>query len=200
MKKLFVRSFACVLVLLASANVNAIPIEFTAVWTLDGFSGAGGDIGIPGTAFGDTLTLSVIADNGGSSLLAQNWSAAQILSATLNVGSYTALYTAPFFSTSGFATNGVGALTYAIFGDIADPGNNNAVTDTFGTSTLGELYGNYVVDTLGRYSAWSLGNNAPNINLSRWSVRVASVPEPGTLSLFAAGLIALGVMRRRVAT
>lgn len=64
---------ACVYLLLAiaSANVSAMQVRLTAVTTLLGSDNAGANIDIPGTAFGDTLTITVIVDNGGSSILSQ---------------------------------------------------------------------------------------------------------------------------------
>ena len=52
---------------------------------------------IPGTAVGDLVTVQVIADNGGSTSIAQNWKASEILSAVIFAGTYQGVFNAPYY-------------------------------------------------------------------------------------------------------
>jgi len=175
---------------------NADLIELKAVTTLLGADNAGSVINIPGTAFGDTLTISVIVDNGGSSLLSQTWGLPDFVSGTAAVGSYFASYATPDFLD--FATDASGQLTTTVF---AQSQTDGSATDNFGTGPA-RLVSNAVIDSLGRGSFISAGGTGfiywPNSNEDLWSAQlVQSVPEPGTLALFGIGLFGMGLARRK---
>ncbi len=177
------------------ANALAVPVKFTGTSILDGFDGAGSDIDIPGTAFGDTITVTVIADNGGASLASQSWSDTDIVSAVLQIGSYTASYSAPYVSFAGFGTDAAGNVSSVQFVHCCAPPFGSA-TDNFGTSNTGVLFANAVVDTQGRASFWS-GPNYFHDQPDHWSVQLAGVPVPATLALFGLGLLGLGWSKRQ---
>lgn len=118
------------------------------------------------------------------------------------MGAYTATYTAPFFI-GDFATNGAGQVTSAYFPDCCLPdftnSGNNAATDTFETSLLGQFFTNSVNDTQGRRAFISSGSTSGTYwptNPSLWTASLV-VPIPAALWLFGSALIGLiGVARR----
>ena len=174
----------------AAANVGAVPVQMTAIGTL---SDQPDDIDIPDTAAGDTVTIVVIVDNGEASLLSQTWTVLEILSGRIDVGSYTALYTSPFLDISGFTTDGAGVVTFARFAVIPSVAGNNEVVDNYGSSIDGGVFTTAVQDTRSRQSDFGFNSGDPNL----WSAAFVSVPEPGTIGLLGAGLVGLGLARRR---
>lgn len=182
-----VRASLCFGLGFVAAGANAVPVQMTAVTTLND-----SQTDIPGTTMGDTLTISVIVDNGGTSLLSQSWTVLNIVSGRVDVGTYAAFYTSSFSAGSGFTTDAAGLLTTAVFADLVGD-----VSDTFGTSAVGALFNDAVRDTQERLTRFGDDVDQPNRNLSLWSVAFVSVPEPGTLVLLGAGLIGLCAARRR---
>jgi len=158
----------------------------TAVGTL-----TGGVINIPDTAVDDTVTITVIVDNGMASLLSQKWMVLDIVSGRIDVGSYTALYTSPFLDISGFNTDSAGILTFARFAVIPSVEGNADVVDNYGSSFNGGLFTTAVQDTFRRQSQFGFDT----ANASLWNVAFVSVPEPGTFVLLIAGLVGLCVVR-----
>ncbi len=182
-----IRASLCFVLGFVAVGANAVPVQMTAVTTLNHSK-----TDIPGTTMGDTLTILVIVDNGGTSLLSQSWTVLNIVSGRVDVGTYTAFYTSSFSAGSGFTTDAAGLLTTAVFADLVGD-----VSDTFGTSAVGALFNDAVRDTQERLTRFGDAVDQPNGNLSLWSVAFVSVPEPGTLGLIGAGLIGIGLARRR---
>ena len=175
--------------LMAMHTANAGLVEFTATGVLD----SSGTIDIEGTSAGGAFTIKVFADNGNSSLISQSWSLSDILSGSFDSGTYHADYLSPQFSSSSFATNGLGQLTTAFYADCCFGGNDFG-TDNFGTGTNVVLFSNAVEDFHGHFSF--LNNSVVNTNVGAWSASIVGVPEPGTLILLSLGLMGVGYSSR----
>ncbi len=167
-----------------AGTAGAAPFKFTFTTTM---SDTNADI--PGASLGDTLTLNVIADNGGTSLFSQLWQPADIQSATVTVGTYQADYISPYFVPSEFRTDISGALTQAFFTD-----NSSNNSDLFGDGGGVALFSNSLRDFNGNADVFF-----PTITGSASNWTVTPVPEPSTLSLVATGLALLAFLgwRRR---
>lgn len=142
---------------------------------------------------GDTFTIDVIVDNGGTSTLSQNWTIADTVSATVRAGTYVGLWTADFYtdpSVTGFSTDATGDLTVASwFGTFDSPTS----TDNLGLGA--RLFNGAVLASNGDLIEYRPFLGA----VASWSdpVAVAAVPLPASLTLTLAGLAAVGGLRRR---
>lgn len=181
--------FACALTIapLLTSVSHAIPIEFTYTSSVTSSS-------IAGVSAGDAVTITLLADNGGSGLASQSWSIGNIISGSLSAGSYFQSYVDGWYSAAAFvpfATDSLGTLISANFYGTNYSANH---VDSFGTGSPIYLYnGAFQAHTGGlAYQANSLSN------LPNWSIAAAAqVPEPATTALFGLGALALGFLRQR---
>ena len=173
--------------LIVPTTSMATPVEFVFTTTIIDSPSGGVPPSIPGVSTGDTLTLTVTADNGGSTLISQLWEVGDVLSAAASVGSYSATYNNPAFSGTKFETDAGGALmANPLYGDI-DTNNE----DLNGASGFVKFFSNTLHD-----GSDNIAHYLPHsTNFTAWTVTL--VPEPGTLSLAAAGLLGLAAARRR---
>jgi hypothetical protein len=128
------RRCACSLVLavLVILPGSALAAPFQCVYT-DTVSGVIGSF--PGISVGDTFTVTVVADNGSSSVASQQWLPGDIVSASLSIagGAYSASYTPPgdcVFGGICFETDANGDLTTSFYEDDQAPFLG---TDSFGS-------------------------------------------------------------------
>lgn len=186
MKKLNIGLAAIATALLfSSIEANAVTYDFKLTSTIL-------TANTPGISVGQTFTLDVFADNGGSSLNSQTWNASNVLNFTIHAGTYSATYSAVYAPGMGFQTNASGVLTAANFFGTDFSSTN---TDNFGTWTNAlAVNGNAVfTDFNGLKNFIPIGANQ---NIANWSVSevpVAPTPLPAALPLFASGLGALGL-------
>jgi hypothetical protein len=172
--------------MIGNASVRASPVQFDFLSTCCGTGSS-----FPGTAPGQPFTISIIADNGNSSLASQTWATGDFISATASIDAvYNALYSAS------------GALF-------------SATTDISGQVASINLFDAVGSDNLGASNATIFVNGAHNILFSsghladandlttpdQWRVSAANaVPTPSTLPLFGTGLGLVGLFgwwRRR---
>ncbi len=146
----------------------------------------------PGINVGDTFTLHMFADNGGSTDVSQTWNLADLLGFTIQAGSYSASYSAVFPepTTGNFVTDASGMMSSVVFYGTSDASNN---TDNFGSWTGDYVFGNAeFCDFTDRCNTITAGgfNNA-----SEWTVAAAggAIPEPSTWALMLFGFASLGV-------
>lgn len=164
---------------IANSPARSIPFQFT-------FTTTASISLIPGMNSGDMVTISVLADNGGTSSLSQSWNESDLLSTTLTGGTYWAIYGAPFLVgiDPAFRTDATGALDRARFdGSLSGQ-------DVFGIGGDILLVDYVVFDYTGNVAILDPGLSDPDA-LRYWSDPVAApVPEPGTATLVALALTA----------
>lgn len=184
---------AAVLAVMISSSARALPVLFHFESTITSSS-------IPGVADNDTVTIDVVLDNGGTSLLSQSWdtnAGTAVLSATASAGSYSADY-GTIILLALFSTDAAGNLTSSTFRDESGTGVDN--TDSFGSGQPIALFANVALfDVNGNFAQFFPSAFFP----AQWTLEFATVnqtPEPTTLTLFAgalAGFTVFSARRRR---
>jgi hypothetical protein len=153
----------------------------------------------PGVAVGDTFTLHLFADNGGSSLISQTWNYADLQGFTIQAGSYHASYSKVFESpaTGNFQTDALGQVSAVQFYGTSNASNN---TDNFGSWAGDVVFGNASFnDFLGRSNGIAANTfTTPG----EWTVSAAvgapaPIPGAGLASLAAMAIGAFRARKRR---
>ena len=144
----------------------------------------------PIIAAGDTFTINLFLDNGGSTLVNQTWSGTDAISGfTIDAGTYHASYSTLYPSWS-FQTDASGVLTVTNFYGTDSSSNNQ---DNFGSFTGDVVFGSpEFIDFFGRGNLYA---DAPQ-TVADWTVTAAAAttPLPAALPLFATGLGGLGLL------
>ena len=180
---------ALALAALLGSAAQADPFKFTYTGTIAGAS-------TPGVDGGDTYTLTVIADNGGSSALGQIWTYDDLQGFTIQAGSYSASYSKAWESSVGFQTDASGNVVFSAFYGTSSSSNNS---DNFGSWTGDSVWGDGTFfDSLGRENSIPTELNDP----SRWTVSAVAangaVPEPASWAMMLGGFgLVGGAMRSR---
>lgn len=161
---------------------------------------------VDNVSLGDQFKVVIVMDNGGSTLLNQTWSAANVVSVTFdfNNGAHKTVFDPNggngFSSSIGsFVTDGSGQLTSvpANWGDW----NNVNVVSTNSTQTPYEWYLNSANDkyfTNGFTFGVGLLIKNENTIASNWTISsAAAIPEPSSLAVFGIGMCVAGVRTAR---
>jgi hypothetical protein len=161
---------------------------------------------VDNVSLGDQFKVVIVMDNGGSTLLNQTWSAANVVSVTFdfNNGAHKTVFDpngGDGFSSSigSFVTDGSGQLTSvpANWGDW----NNVNVVSTNSTQTPYEWYLNSANDkyfTNGFTFGVGLLIKNENTIASNWTISsAAAIPEPSSLAVFGIGMCVAGVRTAR---
>jgi hypothetical protein len=146
------------------------------------------------------FTLTLTLDNGGTSLSNQQWTRWDVAGVRLTSGSYAADYLPASFAGSSFwiATDASGNIL--IWGWWV---KWTAPEDTIGTSPSPQFYSS-ILDcyylTAGNQLIHATSSTMAAISDgSNWTMHgFATVPEPASLFLIAAGCITVGLLRRRI--
>jgi hypothetical protein len=163
-----------------SANAKASIYELTFASTIIAAD-------TPGIPVGNTFTINLFLDNGGSTVVSQSWSGTDAISGfTIDAGTYHGSYSTLLANWS-FQTDASGALTLTNFFGTATTSNNQ---DNFGSFQGNDVFGNEFVDSLDRVNHFATGLST----VSSWTIAPVATPLPATLPLFASGLGALSLL------
>jgi hypothetical protein len=145
--------FTTLLVVLASAvmTAQARPVQFVFTSTIETL-GDSGVPPIPGVLVGDTMTVTLLADNGVDSLASQEWLVGDLISAYVTAGSYWQLHEGGWFNDPGetiFETDAAGNLTWVGFVGTDYPGTHTDPSGSGGfillpNDGIWDYYGNVV--------------------------------------------------------
>lgn len=190
--------------LLTMAPAQATRVAFTLTDTIKNSA-------IPGAANGETIRITVLADNGNDSIYSQGWTYDDLISATVTVGSYSQYHTGGFFVAPyayAFQSFADGSLSGYGFAGTSPAGTH---IDSFGTGAPIYMYSNAIMDFYGNTAdlattytnfsnAWVFSDpNAvpPGPTAPADPSAPNDVPEPAPLSLLAIGLACLASIRLR---
>ncbi|MFA5257583.1 MAG: PEP-CTERM sorting domain-containing protein [Opitutales bacterium] len=178
-----------------SLGSNAAVFSFSYTSTIE-------DTTIAGLNTGDAINITLLLDNGNSSLINQTWTSADLSSVTFNFGNGTLVTTfnSPFaigldYGTGDITTDGTGAIS-GFFSDWEDTNVTvNFVTSDSSTSFAWFINGwnGIYYSTLGEIN---MSDVAGDIDAANWTV--TAVPEPATYAgLAGLGALALAFARKR---
>lgn len=176
---------------LTPATAQAVPVLFQFESTILSTE-------ISGLNAGDTMRLRVVMDNGGSSLISQQWNfgLGHFVSGTLSAGG--GAYTADYGTVAtlvNFQTNSAGTLIAAGFRDIGGANVDN--TDSTGGSGspigIGGGSNNIFTNANMQGAIFTPSTAGP----SGWTFDLLQVPEPAALGLFGLGLVGFGLAQRK---
>ena len=193
MKRIARDTVAGLIVFLSAMSAHAVPVLFEFASTVDKLvcQPSCPPNTIDGVAIGDTVMITVLADNGNGTLANQTWNRIDIISGRVTAGTYEANYSSasfdfadPFFQTDAL---GLVSLSNEIFCCTGVGG-----TDSLGGDFVFQLFNAQTTSGTDSFE-WD-GNTSI---ASSWTVSlVTSVPEPSTLILFCAGLLGLWFVRQ----
>ncbi|MFM7786420.1 MAG: hypothetical protein ACKPE6_17550 [Gammaproteobacteria bacterium] len=185
----------------APALAKPVKITFTSDITSSTLAGVGAD---------DTLIIDFIVDNGSSGILGQSWDLDDILSATVRAGSFTQSYTGGWwtedpdeYAPAGWSTDGSGQLVFNQFYGVWDPYELCEANDvTYENCTPGYAHilaadSIHELDSPDNIAYFEQGWSGYEGKYPQGQWSISEVPLPGTLPLLGAGLLGLGLLRRR---
>ncbi|GAB6141279.1 hypothetical protein JCM14076_20080 [Methylosoma difficile] len=193
-------SLAALTLMMLTATAHAAPVSFQYKDTI-------ALVNIAGLNTGDNAKITVTLDNGGTSLLNQTWTAADLLSVKFdfNNGFLSTTYLAPFGGDGvdaidgDFTTDASGILSSVLTTWI----DYNPGTDYSGNGSSPDswfLYGNNSVYYQGSGEHVDLANVSAMSDAANWQIVPTATPIPAGIWLLLSGfatLKALGGKRRR---
>ncbi|WP_368187418.1 hypothetical protein [Aestuariibius sp. HNIBRBA575] len=137
---------------------------------------------------GDAVSVTVALENGGSGLTSQSWGVSDILSASVQIGSYAASWSTSFCG--GFSTDASGNISSNFCGSFSNAGvdNDGSTAYLFNTginSTTGSSV--HFSHIFGDDTRWTVASVAP----------LPPVPLPAGLPLLFGALGLFGLAKRR---
>ena len=177
---------ALLLTAVSSYSLSA-PVKFTYITTVTtpAFSDP-----TPGVSDGDTLTLEIIADNGRTGIISEQWKMEELLSAVVRVGSYEAHFNYPHWKPSWIENPFRTDTSGKPIGTWGDSDNNN--TDNLGGIWSPRFSNNRMSTSL----QTTLDYQRPFPNEQSWTI--TTIPLPAAAWLFGSAVLGLfGIARRK---
>ncbi len=189
MLKLMGRISAFALLAASVAFPAAIDLRYTGVLTTANISG---------TNVGDTITLDLTVDNGGTDAISQTWNYANFQGFTISTGTYNATYSKVYEASGPITTDASGIVTSVTFYGTSGSSVNS---DNFNTYFTGDFVfgGNNFMSSQGvsdvAANYWSTASNWTVVGAG--ATTGGDAPEPSTITMLLGSLGMLGVAVRK---